>query len=214
MKKMVLALFMVLALVVAVSAETLTTASPIGEGKMALTVAGLQEKNVLNFGDLACAWTNYAQLEYGFNKKCDLILNISNFLCSGVPADPKTVNIGGKIKYTIINGGEDQLSWALLGGFSVVNTSAMLVTYTGNQFLWGVLVSRPFGNFVPYADFIYKQNSIPDYEDVHNDLTIGATYKLSDVFLLNAEYVAMMIAPKVGSSYGSGQINLGLGINL
>ncbi|MFA4844829.1 MAG: hypothetical protein WC632_07795 [Candidatus Margulisiibacteriota bacterium] len=220
--KILVALLSVVILVSVASAELLTTANPIGQGKWAFAGAAMQDLNVTNntsynLTSLGC----YAA--YGATDKLDLYLNLGTASMGGLPSvagvqlATTLTALGLTAKYAIIEEGKDMpVSVGVGGGYKALttNTTAPAIlggntTANGSQILAGVGVSKVIIPFVPYGGLVYRSSASGGATtSTQLDLTVGSAIAWSKQGAVFVEYTMQSITPNGGTVYTSGQIGL------
>jgi len=220
MKKfLILSLLVIVAATVA-SAELLTTANPIGQGKWAVLGAYLSDANVGNASAVSRA-TIGGYAGYGINDKLDVYLQAGSANLSGVaPLTSTMTAIGLNVKYQIAaESASMPVSVALGAGYKTLNItqSALLGgDMSGSQMLVGVGISKMMVPFVPYGGLTYRTTAAGGaQQSTQIDLTVGSAIAWSTQGAVFVEYTLQQMTPAGGgAAYSSGQMAAGVGYAL
>lgn len=214
------------------SAELLTTANPIGQGRFALELAGIQDSNLGDVATDAKLTTIGGYIGYGVTDKLDAYLQLGSGTSSGVTTgipgiadiEISGTGVGLNLKYTVLSEGETMpVSMAVGVGYKststttktpaipIIPTPATETTVSGSEMLLGVGVSKVIVPFIPYLGIAYRTASTDGTEvSTQLDLTLGSAIAWSEQGAVFVEYTNQSITPKGGSVYTSGQIALGV----
>ncbi len=221
------------------SAEQLTTANPIGQGRWVIEGFGIRDMNLINISD-ATLTTYGGYVGYGITDQLDAFLNLGASSSSGITAvDPilGTLDVdvtgsgyGLSVKYAILREGEAlPVSVAVAGQYksaSVKTTIKMpavtglpdiVSDATGSQIAVGVGCSKIIIPFVPYAGVAYRADSSEGNEvSTQIDLTVGTAIAWSEQGAVLVEYTSQAITDKSGggNDHTSGQIALAVGYKI
>lgn len=200
----------------AASAELLTTANPIGQGKWGVLGAGLMDSNTNNNTSYGLT-TIGGYIGYGVMDKLDVYLNVGSANVTGLPAGVSSsmTAIGLTGKYTIIDESAGMPAVAIGAGYKSLNATFTGGTSTGNQMLVGVGASKVMAPFVPYGGIDYRTNSSGGTTtSTQLDLTVGTAIAWSVQGAVFVEGTMQSITPNGGSAYSSNQIGLGVGYKI
>lgn len=223
MKKVFLVIIIMLAVASMASAELLVTANPIGKGKWAFSLIGLQSSNVSNTSGYTMAnFGGYAG--YGVIDNLDLFISVATGVVGGLPsvggiqAASSLTSYGLTGKYTLLNEGPSMpVSVALGLGYRSLSTKATTPAFiggnfvgvdsttSGSQIFTGVGVSKILAPFIPYAALMYRSTD-NNGSMTQIDLTAGTAVAWSMQGAVLAEYTLQSITPNGGSNYSSGQM--------
>jgi len=223
MKKLSAVLLFVFLVASFASAELLTTANPIGQGKWAVLGAAFQDSNVMNTsGYTALSIGGYAG--YGITDKLDAYVQLGQATISGLPAgvSSSTMGYGLSLKYGVLDEKTAPVSVAVGAGYKLL-TSKMtgMADGSGNQLLVGIGVSKMMVPFIPYGGLSYRSTNaglaggVADSTQI--DVTIGSAIAWSAQGAVFVEYTLQSITPSSASgisNHSSGQIALGVGYTI
>jgi hypothetical protein len=202
------------------SAELLTTANPIGQGKWAVLGAGLSDANVRNTSGWSMT-TLAGYVGYGATDKLDVYLTGGSVTVNGLPATVtmSMTALGLNGKYLVMaEGASMPVSVSVGAGYKSLNVTASAGAggnTTGSQIMVGVGVSKVMAPFVPYGGLAYRSNaSGGTTASTQLDLTVGSAIAWSTQGAVFAEYTLQSITPNGGTAYSSGQIGIGVGYAL
>jgi len=220
-------LFLVAALFVsAASAELLTTANPIGQGKWMLEAAYLNDANVNNSSSYTMT-TPGCYIGYGVTDKLNLYASAGLVTVNGLPTilgvqlaqTITAIGLSGLYNVMDENNGSP-VSVAVGAGYRTLNYSmtipagvgvASTTTANGNQMLVGVGVSKIIAPFAPYSGFTYRSTSQSgNAVSSQMDLTVGTALAWSMQGAVLVEYTMQSITPNGGSAYTSNELALGV----
>ena len=206
-KLLVIALFLSLSATLA-SAEILTTANPIGQGKIAVLGGYLQDQNYSNMS----GWTlgtiaGYAG--YGIIEGLDAYLQLGSSTVSG--GSGTTSGYGASVKYTLLNESPAiPVAVAVGAGYKFLNFSNFTGTpnLNGNQAQLGLIVSKVMAPFAPYCGVAYRKTTANAADAVTQmDLTVGSAIAWSAQGAVLLEYTVQSITTAVTNvNYSSGQL--------
>ena len=220
MKVLFSALLAVLLCVGVASAELLTTANPIGQGKWGVLGAYLSDANVNNNSGYSMGSIG-GYVGYGATDKLDVYLTGGSATVSGLPAtiSMSMTSIGLTAKYLVLAEGADMpVSVSVGAGYRSINTTASLLAggnTTGSQMLAGVGVSKIMAPFVPYGGLTYRTTSSGgSTTSTQLDLTVGSAIAWSTQGAVFVEDTMQSITPNGGSAYSSNQLAIGVGYKI
>ena len=218
------------------SAELLTTANPIGQGKWAVLGAGIRDSNLGDIGSDTTLTSYGAYLGYGITDALDAYLQIGTSTSTTFdvpnPAPPPALldcditgtGWGANLKYTVLSEENMPVSLAIGAGYkstsittkvSYGGTTIDKSTDTGTQMMIGVGVSKLIVPFIPYGALAYRTDSADGNEvSTQLDLTVGSAIAWSTQGAVFVEYTNQSITPKGGDVYTSGQMALGVGYKI
>jgi len=203
MKKiLVVALFVVLAASLA-SAEVLTTANPVGQGKWAVLGSGLSDNS--NGSSMT---TIGGYLGYGINDKLDTYFQVGQANASGTAI----TGVGLNVKYAIVS---ESASMPVAVAAGAGYKSLSMTGGNGTEMSIGASVSKFLGAFLPYSGLAYRKNTAngADYSS-QIDLTVGSAIPMKNVGAFFVEYTLQNISPAAGGSVSGSQIGAGFGATL
>ncbi|MEA3493852.1 MAG: hypothetical protein U9R38_05650 [Candidatus Margulisiibacteriota bacterium] len=217
MRTFLVSLLLAVFLISTASAELLTTANPIGQGKWAFELLGLQNQNASNNSAYSqTAYGGYAG--YGLTDKLDLLVNVASANMSGLPTGMEISGtaIGANLKYAVIE--EAPVSVAVGLGYKSTNTTIKTITTTntpGTQMMLGIGVSKIMAPFIPYGGVAYRKTASNGTDaSTQLDGTIGSAIAWSKQGAIFIEYTLQSITLTGGTNYSSGQIALGVGYKI
>jgi len=198
------------------SAETLTTANPIGQGKFAVLGSAVQTDNnygATGSGRSALAFGGY--VGYGITSDLDGFIQLGTGSVSGLPAvitANSMMAYGGALKYRVMKEGANMpVSVAVAGQVKSVGSKMTIggaeQTSDGSQWTLGAGVSKVMIPFVPYMGLAYRSQGgdLNFTEQTSVDVSLGTAIAWSEQGAVLVEYTYQSITPKVGSNYSSGQ---------
>jgi hypothetical protein len=221
MKVLFSALLALVLCISAASAELLTTANPIGQGKWAVLGTYISDANVANTSGYTMA-TLGGYVGYGAMDKLDLYLNVGSATVGGLPAGitASTTAIGLNAKYLVAAEGKDlPVSVSVGGGYKSINTKASAGAggdTTGAQMSLAVGVSKIMAPFVPYGGLAYRSTSKGGSSNGSQiDLTIGSAiaWSAQGAVFVEGTYQMFSSVP-ISGNYNSNQIAIGVGYAL
>jgi len=217
MRLFAICMLLVVFLVSVSSAELLTTAMPLGQGKWGVLGAALQDSNVINnSGATLASLGGFAG--YGITDKLDLFVGLGSSNMNGLAGFSCTVTgIGGTLKYALLSEGKNlPVSVAVGVGYKSLSTKATTGDTTGSQIGTAVMISKVIIPFVPYGGLTYKKTSTSGTEtSTQLDLTLGSAIAWSVQGAVYVEYTLQSINDKTGiGNYSSGQVGIGVGYAL
>jgi len=220
MKKVLGVLLTVVLIASFASAELLTTANPIGQGKWAVLGAYSQDSDYLKplLAGLTLT-TMGGYVGYGATDKFDVYLQLGSANVGGLPAgvSASATGYGLNLKYAVIAEGKElPVSVAVGGGYkSTTSKVTGQADQSGNVMSLGVGVSKLMVPFIPYGGLTYKKTTSAG-TDVSSqlDLTLGSAIAWSTQGAVFAEYTMQSITPNGGTVYTSGQMALGVGYSI
>jgi hypothetical protein len=217
MKVLFSALLAFVLCVSAASAELLTTANPIGQGKWAVLGGYLSDANVNNVSGYTMG-TIAGYAGYGVTDKLDVYLTGGSATVSGLPAtiSVSMTALGLTGKYQVLaESASMPVSVGVGVGYKSINTTASLAAggnATGSQMMAGVGVSKMMAPFIPYGGLAYRSTaSGGSTVGTQLDLTVGSAVAWSTQGAVFVEYTLQSVTPNGGTAYSSGQIGLGVG---
>lgn len=204
------------------SAELLTTANPIGQGKWAVEGFGMKNQDFLKNAMAGLDLTAFgAYAGYGITDKASLYLNAASGNVGGLPAGTtaSVMAYGLNLMYTVIEEGASlPVSVAVGAGY---RTTTMKVTNQadtdGAEMMVGVGVSKMIVPFVPYGAVAYRKATSKGADSsTQLDVTLGSAIAWSEQGAVFAEYTLQSITPAAAGSavYSSGQMALGVGYKI
>ncbi len=214
MKKIVVLSLLVFSVVSIASAEMLTTANPIGQGKWAFLGAYIKDSNRQGGGLTNLDLTTLGgYVGYGVTDKLDAFLQLGQATTGGLPTGIEITAQGYGLlgKYQILSEKDMPVSAAIGAGGKAVSKKTKVgggeTTKNGNQMLIGLGVSKMFIPFVPYGALVYKKDT-EEGKDVSTqiDIVIGTAIAWSASGAVLVEYTSQSITPNGGSTYTSSQI--------
>jgi len=209
-KFLVIALFLSLSATLA-SAEILTTANPLGQGKIAVLGGYLQDQNYLNMSG-ATIGTIAGYAGYGILEGLDAYLQLGSGTASGIGAgiSSSTTGYGAMVKYTLLNESSAMpVAVAVGAGYKALSiTWTGTTTMNGNQAQAGLIVSKVLAPFAPYAGVAYRKTTLNSADFLTQmDLTVGSAIAWSAQGAVLVEYTAQSVTTAVTNvNYSSGQI--------
>jgi hypothetical protein len=208
MKKLiVIALFLSLSATLA-SAEFLTTANPIGQGKFGVLGAYIQDQNYLNNSNYTLgSFGGY--VGYGILENLDLLLQAGSANANGLPVSSSITGYGATLKYTILNEGPAMpVSVAVGAGYKALAATTAGATMNGNQAVAAVGVSKLMVPFIPYGGVAYRKSTLNAADSsTQMDLTVGSAIAWSAQGAVLLEYTVQSITTAVTNvNYSSGQL--------
>jgi hypothetical protein len=213
MRSFIYALLLVLAATTLASAELLTVANPLGQGKWGVAAAYLMDSNVGNTSGYGMG-TIGGYAAYGLTDKLDLYLNLGSANVSGLPAgiSAQITAVGLTAKYAVIEESSDMpVSVAIGGGYrsqNYVQSAAIGGNMNGSQIMAGVGVSKVIVPFIPYAGIAYRSTSLAGASTPQYDLTVGSAVAWSTQGAVFFEYTLQSINSTALGNYTSGQIGI------
>ena len=219
MRSFAIGLLVAALFVSAASAELLVTANPLGQGKLAVLGAYINDANVQNSSGMSMG-TLGGYVGYGITDKLDIYGQYGSSTMSGLPAGISSITGSGyavNLKYAVLGEGKDSpVSVAVGGGYKSTSSTA---TVTGlgsfntpySQISLGVGVSKIMAPCVPYGGLTYRStNSNGTAQSTQIDATIGTAIAWSMQGAVLVEYTMQSITPNGGTAYTSGQIAAGV----
>jgi hypothetical protein len=233
MRSLLTALLLVFVVSSFASAELLTTASPLGQGKWGVMASGLQDSSQQGSGLTGLTVTSFGgSVGYGVIDKLDLYLSAGTGSVSGFPATIATISTAGIAstitaygliaKYSILDEtANSPVSVAVEAGYKSIATSntaptspwlggGAVTNSNSTQIMARVNVSKIMAPFVPYGGLAYRSTS-GDTTSTQLDLTVGSAIAWSTQGAVFAEYTLQSITPNGGTNFSSGQIALSVG---
>jgi hypothetical protein len=222
-------------LISAASAELLTTANPIGQGKWGVLGAGMQDSSQQGSGFTGLTITSFGgYVGYGLTDKLDLFLNAGTGSVSGFPASVGPISTAGiaatmtsyglSAKYLILDEtANSPVSVAVGAGYKSIASSntaptalgGAVTTSNSTQMMAGVGVSKIMAPFVPYGGVAYRSTASSGTNvSTQLDLTVGSAIAWSTQGAVFVEYTNQSIALNGGANYTSGQIGLAVGYTI
>lgn len=201
------------------SAETLTTANPIGQGRWA--VLG----SVVNTSDYDGTGTNVNSMAYGGYVGYGITSDLDGFIQLGtssltglspVVSANSITGYGGALKYRVMKEGANMpVSVAVAGQVKSIAAKQTLVaphpapgeyTMDGSQWTVGAGVSKVMIPFVPYAGLAYRSSGGQITESTQIDVTLGTAVAWSQQGAVMVEGTYSSITPTGGTNYNNGQV--------
>ncbi|MFH1683375.1 MAG: hypothetical protein ABIA67_00685 [Candidatus Margulisiibacteriota bacterium] len=199
------------------SAELLTTAKPLGQGKWGVLGSGLQDSNTLNTSGYSLASLG-GYVGYGLSEKLDLFVTVGSANVGGLPAGSISMTAyGATLKYTVLEEGEAlPVSVAVGGGYkATTNKMTGLADASGSQIGAAVGISKLIVPFIPYGGLTYRRTAASgSVTQTQIDLTVGTAIAWSLQGAVFVEYTLQSITPNGGTAYSSPQIGAGVGYAL
>ncbi len=206
------------------SAELLTIANPIGQGKWGVLGAVAQDQDFLQSSGFSGASLLVigGYVGYGLTNQLDLLIQLGSANASGLlpGASITGTSYGATLKYAVLEESDAMpVSVAVAGGYKTITmkmSSPLGSTdQNGAQIAATVGVSKIIAPFAPYGAVAYKMNS-QDGTDTGSqvDATIGGAVAWSEQGAIYLEYTVQSLSPKTGSSYSVNQIALGAGYRI
>lgn len=199
------------------SAEMLMTANPIGKGKWALSLGGIQDVNYIN-NSAVSLMTIGGYVGYGVMDKLDVYLNAGSANANGMTAPGKLsgTSLGINTKYAILQEGQNMpVTLAIGAGAKAMSydMNAGLGDRNGNntQIMAGLGVSKMMLPFVPYAGLMYRSTNTSfsgtNSNTPQTDLTVGSAICWLTQGAVLVEYTMQMLsAPSPAGNYTSQQV--------
>lgn len=219
MRLFVICALLVVSLVSVSSAELLTTAFPLGQGKWGVLAPALQDSNVGNASGITLTSVGgYAG--YGITDKLDLLISLGSSNMGGLGAgiNCTLTGIGATLKYALLSEGKNlPVSVAVGAGyksFSTKTTTPLGSTDVGNaQTGVAVGISKLIVPFIPYGGIAYKSTASGSATtSTQIDVTAGTAIAWSAKGAVYIEYTLQSINDKTGiGNYSSGQVGIGVG---
>lgn len=202
------------------SAELLTTANPIGQGKWAVLGSGLQDSNVGNTSGITLTSLG-GYVGYGVTDQLDLFANLGYSTMGGLAAgvESSLTAYGATLKYRLLTEGENiPVSVAAGVGCKALSNKAKNplgeATTNGSQVGVAAGVSKVIAPFIPYGGIAYRSTGGAIGESTQIDITAGSAIAWSTQGAVFVEYTLQSITPKGGTAYSSGQIGIGVGYTI
>jgi hypothetical protein len=197
------------------SAELLTTANTLGQGKWAVEGVGIQDSNYMNQSGYTLT-TYGGYVGYGILDDLDAYLSYGLSSLGGLPAGVETTGSGGglSLKYRFLKEGAAMpvsVAAAVQYKSLSVTTKTPLgdTTTPGSQATIGVGFSKVMAPFVPYLGLAYRTNASDGTEQYTQiDITLGTAIAWSMQGAVLIEYTNKSITDKNWGSgnHSSGQI--------
>lgn len=226
--RVLVALLLAVAVLCSVSsAEFLTTANTLGQGKWGALGAYISDADGYQ-GNAGLSMISYGgYVAYGLLDNLDLYLKLGTTSAGTLPLGVSKVTgtaYGLNVKYNLIKEGIDSpVSVAIGGGYKTATsvTSITLptptdITTNSSTLTIAAGISKVVAPFVPYAGVAY-QKLAEDGADAGTqiDLIIGSAIAWSEQGAVFAEYVSQSLTPAGGgASVSWGQMSLGVGYHL
>jgi len=206
------------------SAELLTSANTLGQGKWAVEAVGVQDQNVSNNSD-------YNQTTYGGYIGYGILDDLDAYLSYGISnvgGLPSVMEIGGSgyglsLKYRLLKEGEAMpVSVAAAAQYKSVSVVTKMkpplvptpteTTANGSQTSIGIGCSKVMAPFVPYAGLVYRTEASEGSETgTQIDITVGTAIAWSMQGAVLLEYTNQSITDKTGvGDHTSGQMAVGV----
>jgi len=202
------------------SAELLTTASPLGQGKWSVLGAYLSDSGHQQGGLTSISLGTVGIYGgYGVTDKLDAYLQAGSATAGNLPTGvgDTTTGIGVNLKYTVMDESPSMpVSVALGCGYKVLSDATTYpapfpsTTNSGNQVMVAVGVSKMLVPFVPYGGLAYRSTTFNGASMGEMDLTIGTAIAWSMQGAVLAEYTIQSITPNAGAAFTANQISLGV----
>lgn len=217
MRIIISCLLLVFTLISVSSAELLTTANPIGQGKWAVLGSYLSDSNASNTSGYGNAIFG-GYVGYGLNKKLDLYLNAGSLNVTGLPAgfSASVFSYALISKYALIQEGDSiPISVSAGVGYRILTytqSAAFGGNMSGNQLIAGLGISKMMVPFIPYGGLVYRSTTAGGAAvGAQLDLTVGTAIAWSTQGAVFVEYTSQSITPNGGTAYASPQIGIGVG---
>jgi hypothetical protein len=217
------ALLLVFAVSTFASAELLVTGNPIGQGKWAFMVAGVQDANVQNSSGMSLT-TIGGYVGYGITNKLDVFGQVGSSNMTGLPLGVSKITatvLGLNLKYDLMDESASlPVTVAIGGGYRTLGTTTSVtglgdINATNGQTSLGVGVSKIMAPYIPYAGLIYRSTaSAGNAVSTQIDATIGVAIAWSMQGAVYVEDTLQSITPNGGSAYSSNEIALAVGYKI
>ncbi|MBI5699025.1 hypothetical protein HZC35_01780 [Candidatus Saganbacteria bacterium] len=211
MKKLLMfALFLSLSATLA-SAEILTIANPIGQGKIGVLGAYMQDQNYSNVsGATLASFGGY--VGYGVIENLDVLIQAGSATANGLPFSSSVTGYGAILKYTVVNEGPVlPVSVAVGTGYKFLAATAAGASMNGNQAVAAVGVSKMMIPFIPYGGIAYRKSTLAAANlSSQMDITVGTAIAWSAQGAVMVEYTVQSVSPAGGANYSSGQMAAGV----
>lgn len=212
-------IFLSIALLTSIaSAELMTTANPLGQGKWGGLGSGLQDSNISNTSGYTLTSLG-GYVGYGLTDKLDLFVTFGSANVGGLPAgiSSSMTAYGATLKYTVLKEGNNlPVSVAVGGGYKATNIKTTgSADASGSQVGAAVGISKLIVPFIPYSGLTYRSTSTSGSAvSTQIDLTLGSAIAWSTQGAVFVEYTLQSITPNGGTAYSSNQIGAGVGYSL
>jgi hypothetical protein len=209
-------LFVLLVGATMTSAELLTGAKPIGEGKFGVTGALVEDFNLYDGGATESMRPN-ALISVGCGLTGDLDLSFNaGYGYGGAPVISEISSYGFAVKYAVLAERKGApVSVSLRGGYNALSNNLILLLAgrrmtSGSQTMAGIVLSK---KIIAANDYIFYYGGLT-YRGTNMDLSAVSSTQLDLTLGLSAgymmvEYTTQFITPNVGNSYTGGQFCYG-----
>jgi len=212
MRTFLISLLLAALLISTASAEVLTTANPIGQGRWAVLGSGVQNQNVSNNSGYSSLLLG-GYVGYGLTDTLDAYIQAGTGSTTGLPA-VVTANsltaLGAAVKYQLMKEGDSlPVSVALAAQAKAITAKQTIGTETtmnGSQWTIGLGASKVMIPFIPYCGLAYRSSGGEITEQTQFDITVGTAIAWSEQGAVFVEYTAQSITPTGGTNYSSGQV--------